>query len=70
MTNWYDDQKELLEYAEYLNSICEFSDASEAIYFFEKPWKWNEEYKIYKDQRKITNHSANCYCMKCDEVKK
>ena len=67
--HWYDSQLELLNFAKYLHDKDEFDDADAVIYFFEKPWKWNEEYKTYKDQREITNHSANCYCMKCDEVK-
>lgn len=63
---WYENQVDLLNFAKHLHDKDEFSDEDAVLYFFEKPWKWNEEWKEYKDQQKTVNHSANCYCMKCD----
>lgn len=45
--NWYDNQVDLLNFASYLHDKDEFDDADAVLYFFEKPWKWNEEWKEY-----------------------
>lgn len=66
MNHWYDNQVDLLNFAKYLHDKDEFDDVDAVIYFFEKPWKWNEGWEEYKIQLKTTNHSANCYCMECD----
>ena len=54
MVNWYNNQIDLLEFAKYLHDKDEFDDADAVIYFFEKPWKWNEEWKEYQNEKKIT----------------
>ncbi len=53
MANWYDNQIDLLEFAKYLHDKDEFDDADAVIYFFEKPWKWNEKLKEYQNEKKI-----------------
>jgi len=46
---WYETHDNLVGLAEWLNSeCCYFSDAGAVIYFFEKPWKWNREYALWK----------------------
>lgn len=42
---WYDDKAKLLSFASHLELKGAFPDIKEAIYFFSKPWKWNEEYQ-------------------------
>ena len=57
--HWYDSQTELLDFAKYLHDKNEFDDADAVIYFFEKPWKWNEEWKEYKINQKKINSEFN-----------
>lgn len=46
---WYETHDNLVGLANWLNSECGyFSDASAAIYFFEKPWKWEREWGIWQ----------------------
>lgn len=52
ISHWYDNQVDLLDFAKYLHDKDEFDDADSVIYFFEKPWKWNEEWKEYNSQLK------------------
>ena len=49
--NWYDNQIDVLDFAKYLDERGEFDDSSAAIYFFEKPWKWNEEWKLFQEHQ-------------------
>ncbi len=51
-THWYDNQVDLLNFAKYLHDKDEFDDVDGVIYFYEKPWKWNEEWKEYDIQQK------------------
>lgn len=45
---WYETHDNLVGLAEWLDSECSnFIDASEAIRFFEKPWKWTREYDLW-----------------------
>jgi len=57
--HWYDSQLELLNFAKYLHDKDEFDDVDAVIYFFEKPWKWNEEWKEYKINQKKINSELN-----------
>lgn len=41
---WWTEHDELVRFAHVLDGNGEFADASDAIYFFEKPWKWEEEH--------------------------
>ena len=50
--HWYDNQVELLNFAKYLHDEDEFLEVDDVLYFFEKPWKWNEEYLQYKKEVK------------------
>jgi hypothetical protein len=41
---WWEDHSELVAFAHALDGNGEFADAEDAIYFFEKPWKWEAEH--------------------------
>lgn len=58
-SNWYENRVELLTFARVLNLLGAFAEEAEgriarrdrlqtaadaAIYYFEKPWKWDREY--------------------------
>ncbi len=45
--HWYDDHRELVQFASVLEEAGAFSNAREAIYFFEKPWKWANEWQVW-----------------------
>lgn len=45
--HWYDNQIDLLTFAKHLHDKDEFDDVDAVLYFFEKPWKWNEEFLTF-----------------------
>ena len=44
------DHGDLVNFAEWYFSPLEHADAGDVIAFFEKPWKWADEYKDWKQQ--------------------
>jgi len=60
---WYENQVDLLNFAKHLHDKDEFDDTDAVLYFFEKPWKWNEEWKEYKVSETEFQKVANLnYC--------
>lgn len=45
--SWHEDHSNLIGLATWLESESLLGDASEAIAFFEKPWKWDREYHLW-----------------------
>jgi hypothetical protein len=56
---WYDDREEVLTFARRLADAGAFSAPTNeetldnVFYYFEKPWKWNEEHTIWKEYGRI-----------------
>ncbi len=48
--NWFQDHGEMINFADHLLDIGEFHDPGSVIAFFEKPWKWAEEYVEWREQ--------------------
>jgi hypothetical protein len=45
---WYEHRGELLSFADYLVCDQHFT-AKQILGVFEKPWKWDDEYKSWKN---------------------
>lgn len=43
--NWWTDHYTLVQVARWIEENKQFSDASEAIDYFDRPWKWTPEYR-------------------------
>lgn len=59
--NWYNNHENLVELATYLNTKGDLSSADDMLYFFEKPWKWENEWNEYQEA---------CYTFKTEEQAK
>lgn len=44
---WYENHGGLVAFAKALNEWGAFHSAGQAIYFFEKPWKWEAAHHVY-----------------------
>ena len=44
-SKWYDDHEKVKRLAKWLVSGNEFATQTDLLYFFEKPWKWDEEWQ-------------------------
>lgn len=44
---WCKDFGNVLTLGTHLVDLCEITTAKELLYFFEKPWKWTEEWNSY-----------------------
>jgi len=55
MINWYNNHENLVELATYLNTKGDLSSADDMLYFFEKPWKWENEWNEYQTSIHIDN---------------
>lgn len=42
---WWRNRDNVLELARWLEERCELATADDAIYLFEKPWKWTDSYE-------------------------
>ena len=47
-TSWCRDYSNVLELAHWLEDGGVFDDAAAAISYFEKPWKWTDEYNAMR----------------------
>ena len=45
---WHGDYDNVLALANWLDDESCFESATDAIYFFEKPWKWSREWELYQ----------------------
>jgi hypothetical protein len=45
--DWTTNHTELLRFAHVLVDAGSLTDAKEVLYFFEKPWKWDQEHQIW-----------------------
>lgn len=45
---WYAEHEKLVELAYWMNEQGELDDIEAVLYFFEKPWKYEEEWKKYQ----------------------
>ncbi len=50
--DWHSKQNEVLRFAVHLVEINDFLTPEELLYFFEKPWKWDSEYKEWNENGK------------------
>ena len=46
---WWEHQAEVLTFARVLHSGGEFETVEDALYFIEKPWKWDAEHTRWID---------------------
>lgn len=44
---WYSDHREVVSLASVLVDADWLSTPRDVVYFFEKPWKWNDQFKIW-----------------------
>lgn len=51
MNDWYEDHDNLLGLGTWLVDECEITTCQELLRFFEKPWKWTEEWNSFKAQQ-------------------
>lgn len=54
--NWWEDREILFTVAYWLCDQHVFDHSDEVVYFFEKPWKWQEE---YEDWCELQEHAGN-----------
>lgn len=47
MLNWYDMRNDVLLLAHELSDYGYLPTKKEMLYFFEKPWKWTEEWNYF-----------------------
>jgi len=50
MVNWYDNEKNIVELAEFLVQSKEISTTDELLDFFKHPEKYTEVWNIYEEQ--------------------
>ena len=48
MTNWYEDEKKVIELAEFLVRSVEIETADELLEYFKHPDRYTEVWKIYE----------------------
>ena len=48
--DWVEDRDEVLAFADYLVETRELVTAAQAVYYFEKPWKWTDSYLLWVKQ--------------------
>lgn len=44
---WYENNATVIAFAYALVSGGEWKEPADVVYFFEKPWKWSDEYEIW-----------------------
>lgn len=66
LPEWVKDHKEICRLARWLNDRDEFgtgrSAVGECIYFFSKPWKWDNEYKQMEGMNANPPTHGECEC--------
>ena len=50
---WYAVHDNIVSLAYWLESNNRFNKISDVVYFIEKPWKWDNEYKEMKAEREV-----------------
>ena len=48
MAEWYDDPQAVHAMGTVLADVFILQDAESVLYFFEKPWKWTDEYRLWQ----------------------
>jgi hypothetical protein len=48
---WFQSHQALIELAYWLNDRGDLTDVANVLYFFEKPWKYQEEWEAYVAER-------------------
>lgn len=46
---WYDDPDEVVGFARWYFDVSYIRVRNDLLDYFEKPWKWNDEYEGYKE---------------------
>ncbi len=41
---WFENQNNVMRLARWLHERGEFGEIKDVLYFFSKPWKWNDEW--------------------------
>ena len=57
LLEWYDIRENLLELYNFLNAVD--LPVEEYELFLEKPWKWDDEYRIMKDNPDWNNYDQD-----------
>ncbi len=60
---WYQEQTTLVSVGSWLDSTGFFSETGDVVNFFEKPWHYSREYKVYQFFQK-----ENTKCPDCGEI--
>jgi len=47
--HWYERQDDVLAFARIMCDDSRIKDTKELLYYFEKPYKWDREHKIWED---------------------
>lgn len=50
--SWAYDLNNMTELSRFLNAAGLFNTPRDVIYFFENPWKWSNEWRIYQEFKK------------------